>query len=348
MAFLKVYSCGMGGLMQENNLIIRISELSKNQMDIVGKKCANLGELFKAGFRVPPGFALTLNAYDEFMNQTGTLEEIRNRLKTFSADPQDPHDLGQFKALSKSIREIVESKAMPEEMDDLVTRYYTELCEKTGNKEVSVATRSAGPVSHPGQYETYLYVKSLPDVKKHIVMVWGSTFNTRSLVARARKGLSLDHDPIGVAVIEMVNAKAAGVMFTACPNTADKSKIFIEGNWGLGESVVGGNVSPDTWVVDKYSYQIVDSKVSVKERECKLDPEKGRVSICEVSTERKKAFCLDEGEVIALAKVGTEIEKHFGVAQDIEWAVSGEAPHNLFVLQARPEKFNITLRVSGF
>ena len=334
--------------MDAKNLIVRISELSKSQGDIVGKKCANLGELSKAGFRVPPGFALTLDAYHAFMNETGVLEEIRGHLKTFTADPQDPQDIPKFKALSKSIRGMVESRTIPEEIDHLVTRYYTELCEKSGREEVSVATRSAGPVSHPGQYETYLHIKGLSDVKEHILKVWGSTFNTRSLIARARKGLSLDYDPIGVAVIEMVNARAAGIMFTACPNTADKSKIFIEGNWGLGESVVGGNVNPDSWVVDKYSSQILDSKASVKERQCGLNPETGRVSICEVSANRQKAFCLEDDEVIKLARLGTEIEKHFFVAQDIEWAVSEEPTRDLFVLQTRPEKFNITIRISGF
>lgn len=334
--------------MDNVNFIIWINELTKGQGDIVGKKCANLGELSKAGFRVPSGFALTLKAYDEFMNKTGLSKKIRDHLKTFTADPQDPQDIPKFKALSRSIREIVESETLPEEIDHLVTRYYKDLCEKTGIEEVSVATRSAGPVSHPGQYETYLHIKGLSDVKAHILKVWGSTFNTRSLIARARKGLSLDYDPIGVAVIEMVNARAAGIMFTACPNTADKSKIFIEGNWGLGESVVGGNVNPDSWVVDKYSSQILDSKASVKERECRLDPETGRVSVCEVSSDRQKVFCLTDEEVIKLARLGTEIEKHFFVAQDIEWAVSEEPTRDLFVLQTRPEKFNITIRISGF
>jgi pyruvate,water dikinase len=334
--------------MKPTDFIFRISELGKEHVDIVGKKCANLGELSKAGFRVPPGFALTLKAYDEFMKKTGALEDIKNQLETFKADPQNPQDLTKFKALSKSVREIVESKTMPEYIDDLVTRYYEELCEKTGIESVSVATRSAGPLSHPGQYETYLHVKGLSKVKEHIVKVWASSFNTRSLVARVRKGLPLDYDPIGVAVIEMVNAKAAGIMFTACPNTADKSKIFIEGNWGLGESVVGGNVSPDSWVVDKYSSKIVDSRASVKEYECRLNPETGRVEICKVSEEKKQVFCLTNEEVIAIANLGTQIEKHFKVAQDIEWAVNEEIPNDLFVLQTRPEKFNITIKISGF
>lgn len=334
--------------MDSNKLIIRIRELTKDDGDVVGKKCANLGELYKSGFRVPPGFAMTLKAYEKFMKDSGILEEIPARLESFAGDANNPQDLGEFRALSKSLREIVESKEMSEEFDNLVTGYYTELCEETGIEDVPVATRSAGPVSHPGQYETYLHIRSLSDVKVHIKKVWASTFNTRSMVARARQGLPLDYDPIGVAVIQMVNARAAGIMFTADPNTADPSRIFIEGNWGLGEAVVGGNVSPDSWVVNKNTYEILVSRASVKERESILDPGTGKVAICEVPVERRQEFCLEEEEVKALAALGTEIERHFGRAQDIEWAVNGEAPHDLYVLQTRPEKFNISINISGF
>lgn len=334
--------------MESNHFIVRIDELSRDQGDLVGKKCANLGELCKAGFPVPPGFALTLKAYEEFLEETGALEAIRSHLATFDADPDDPQDLRKFKALSKSVRNIVQSKGMPDKIGHPVGCYYTALCEETGVEDVPVATRSAGPVSHPGQYETYLHITGLSDVKAHIVKVWSSTFNTRSLVARARKGLSLECDPIGVGVIEMVNAKAAGIMFTACPNTADPSKIFIEGNWGLGESVVGGNVSPDSWVVDKNTSEIVDSRASVKERECRLDRETGKVSISEVPPSRQKAFCLEDEKVIALANLGKEIEKYFGRAQDIEWAVNDQPPHDLFILQTRPEKFSLSIKISGF
>lgn len=334
--------------MEENYLAIGINELSKEHVSSVGKKCANLGELSRAGFRVPPGFALSLNAYDEFMKKTDALEEIKAQVERFKADPSNPQDLAKFKVLSKSLREIVESKNMPPEIDSLITGYYKDLCRKTGTEDTSVAVRSAGPVSHPGQYETYLHVRSLPDVKQHILKVWASSFNTRSLFARAQRGLPLAYDPIGIAVIEMVNARAAGIMFTADPNTADKSKIFIEGNWGLGESVVGGNVSPDSWVVDKYRSKIVVSRASVKEHECRLDPDTGKVIIGNVPTDRKEVFCLTEEQVIAIADLGAKVEKHFKVAQDMEWAVSEDPPNDLYVLQTRPEKFNISINISGF
>jgi len=330
------------------NLIIRIRDLTKKEDHIVGKKCANLGELYQVGFPVPPGFAMTLEAYKEFMKGSGALEEIRGHLESFSGDAKDIQDLQKFKVLSKSLRGIMESKAIPEVLDQLVTDFYSELCEETGIEDVPVATRSAGPVSHPGQYETYLYIRGLADVKAHVKKVWSSTFNIRSLISRARKELPLDYDPIGVAVIQMVNASAAGIMFTADPNTGDPNKIFIEGNWGLGESVVGGNVTPDRWVVNKKTFEIIVSKASVKNREYVLDPEKDKVAMCELPPERKEKFCLSDEQVKRLGVLGTAIEKHFGRAQDIEWALNAEPPDDFYVLQTRPEKFNISINISGF
>jgi pyruvate,water dikinase len=334
--------------METEYFVIRINELTKEHVDNVGKKCANLGELSKAGFRVPPGFALSLKAYDEFMNKTDALKEIKDQTERFNADPSSPEDIVKFKGLSKSLREIVESKNIPAEIDSQIVSYYKELCRKIGAEDTRVAVRSAGPVSHPGQYETYLHVRGLQNVKQHILKVWSSSFNTRSLIARARRGLPLAYDPIGVAVIEMVNARAAGIMFTADPNTADKSKIFIEGNWGLGESVVGGNVTPDSWVVDKYISKIVDSKASVKEYECRLDLDTGKVIICNIPADRKQTFCLTEEQVLAIADLGTKAEKHFKGAQDMEWAVSEDPPYDVYLLQTRPEKFNISINISGF
>ena len=178
---------------------------------------------------------------------------------------------------------------------------------------------------------------------KNIIKVWASTFNTRSLIWRAREGLPIESDPIGVAVLQMVNAKAAGVMFTAEPNTADSSKILIEGTWGVGESVVSGAVTPDTWVVDKASLRITDRRLSAKAADNSPIPETGNTSPYGNAHEGQKG-CLSDEEVSALARTGKRIEEHFGSPQDIEWAVDGNSPpNNITILQTRPEKFRMSL-----
>ncbi|MFH0814404.1 MAG: PEP/pyruvate-binding domain-containing protein [Pseudomonadota bacterium] len=314
-------------------------ELGKEHSGLVGKKCANLGELTKGGFRVPPGFALVLEAYKRFLTRTGAIEEIRRYLDTFTADPNNPRDIPKYEEASKVIRGIVESKAMPTDMQDEIVAYYDELCQRTGIDAVPVATRSAGPESHPGQYETFLHVRGESDVIQKIVKVWASTFNTRSLMARARGGLLLEYDPIGVGVLKMTNARVAGVMFTLNTTNGDNSKITIEGSWGLGESVVSGRVVPDYWMVDKVRLEITKVITKKKLTQCVYDLKTKSAVFEDIPPEMQDILCLTSEEVIELARLGKEIEKHYGCAQDIEWAIDQdlEFPRNVFLLQTRPE-----------
>ncbi len=316
-----------------------LHELGKEHNTLVGKKCAHLGELTKAGFPVPKGFALTLDAYDIFLNETGAAEELKKHFASFEGNPDDNKDFPKFEAASTVVRDLVESKNMPESLEGVVSQFYSGLCEATGCRDLSVSTRSAGPESHPGQYESFLYISGTADVMKRIIKVWASTFNTRSLIARARGGFPLDRDPIGVCVLQMIDAKAAGVIFTLNPANGDLSKIAIEGNWGLGESVVSGNVTPDKWMVDKVTYECVESRISEKTCEYILDGASGKVVAATIPPERANVRCLTDSEVTELTRVAKRIEQHYGTAQDIEWAIHREyaLPESVFILQTRPE-----------
>jgi pyruvate, water dikinase len=328
--------------------IFRLEDLCQGDSGLVGKKCANLGELTRAGFQVPPGFALSVAAYDQFLKETGALDEIRRHFSTFDADPNNPKDMPRFSESSRIVRQIVESAAMPASLGNAIGDLYVELCRKTGIENVFVSTRSAGPVSHPGQYESYLFVRGRDEVLLNVKKVWASTFNTRSLVARARKDLPLEYDPIGVAVLRMVDARAAGVMFTAEPTTGEPWKVIIEGNWGVGESVVSGSVTPDHWVVDKRSGAIIERKISQKTIQHALDTATGKACSLEVKSDQQCEACLANEEIVSLAKLGERVEGHFSRPQDIEWAIDKERPANIFVLQTRDEKFHIELHLAGF
>jgi pyruvate,water dikinase len=317
-----------------NEWISWLEDLTQADSGKVGRKCANLGELTRAGFNVPAGFAICLQAYQEFLETTGAGETIREYFASFEADPDDPKQLAKYHEASAVVRKIVESTDMPGPIGEGLADYYQRLCGRTGTGEVPVATRSAGPASHPGQYESFLNVCGLGDVSQNVIKVWASTFNTRSLVARARKGLPLDSDPIGVAVLTMVDADAAGVMFTADPTTADAGRMIIEGSPGLGETVVGGAVIPDNWTVDATRLVIIGRKIAPRAAAPGRSDEAGGPEGC----------LLDE-EVIEIARVGKLIEKHFGKPQDIEWAVDRGARSNpVFILQTRPENFRINFR----
>lgn len=312
--------------------ILWFEDLGQESNDQVGKKCANLGEMTKMGLRVPPGFALTLEAYTNFMSLSGAGEEIG---KYLDGVQHSFEEIRHFNEASKEMRSIVESKGMPEKMMEIILSHYRELCHKCRVEEIPVSTRSAGAASHPGQYETYLNVIGESDLIEKITQVWASTFNPRSLSARKRAGVSLRSDPIGVAVVKMVDARAAGVLFTADPNTGDTSRMIIEANWGLGESVVGGEAMPDRIILDKDSLEIVEKKLGSKRKYVAFKD----VGVVESDTpqEKSETFCLTDLEALEIGKMGKVLEEHFGVPQDCEWALdrSLTSPENVVLLQTR-------------
>jgi pyruvate,water dikinase len=329
-------------------VVFGFDELRQEDAERVGKKCANLGELTAAGFRVPPGYAVSLEGYARFMNETGVRSRIDDFLGSFEADPSKTADMPRYEEASAAIRKMVEETALPPDLEAAIRERYSALCQTAGLREVSVATRSAGPASHPGQYESYLHLRGAADVVAGVRRVWSSTFNQRSLIARARQGLDVAYDPIGVAVLQMVDAKAAGVMFTANPGDGDTDKIYIESNWGLGESVVAGEVTPDSFLVSKADLEILSRSISQKKIWFTLDPATGKVGFGEVPEEKRNVPTLADDEVREIARVGALIETHFGAAQDIEWAVDakGAVPESIMFLQTRPAK-NIVQKKSA-
>jgi pyruvate,water dikinase len=311
-----------------------LDEVGQEHNDLVGKKCANLGEIYRIGLPAPPGFALAVEAYNKFLTETGAIRELWQYLSEFSADPQDAE---RCQEAAKVMRWIVESKKMPKDMEDTIASYYDALCQRCGIADVAVAVRSAGTASHPGQYETYLNVKGKTDLMEKIIRVWSSTFNTRSLISRARQGLPLESDPIGIAVIKMIHARCAGICFTADPNTGDRSKITIEANWGLGESVVGGMIVPDRWTLDKESLAVLEKRLGEKRAQIALCESGVREE--EITSDRRSVFCLSDEEATKIGQLAKIVESHFGIPQDLEWAIDSDSPflESVLLLQTRPE-----------
>jgi pyruvate,water dikinase len=314
--------------------IYRIEELGQEFNNLVGKKCANLGEMAKIGVQVPPGFSLSVEAYKKFMSETGADNEIKSYLSSLDHNFES---IDHFNEASEVLRSMVESKEMPSDLRDGIMELYEEVSKKCGVESVAVSTRSAGASSHPGQFETHLNVIGRKEVIRHIIKVWSSTFNPRSLAARKRVGAPLESDPIGVAVIKMVNALSAGVLFTADPNTGDTSKMIIEANWGLGESVVGGEAMPDVFILDKGSLEIIEKRLGTKKNYITFKT----VGVVDQKTtpEMRSSFCVKDEEIKELGRLGIALEKHFGVPQDTEWAVEKDrpCPESIVMLQARPE-----------
>lgn len=316
--------------------VIPFEELGKDDLDFVGKKCANLGEMIKIGMPVPPGFALTIECHRHFMEETGIAQEIRQYItNTF---PNGLKNIQQYEEASKVICNIIESKEMPREIQDEILSAYMDLCKKCGNEHIPVAVRSAGAKSHPGMYDTFLNVKGEQELLKKIVKVWSGAFNTRSIAAVSQKGLSVaDAPPIGIGVQSIIPSRSAGVCFTVDPVTGDTSRIVLESNWGMGESIVGGTATPDRHMLDKQSLEILSKVPGAKTMEV-VCMEEGNTIEQKVTEERQRAFCLKDEEAKRIAELARTLESHFKSSQDMEWAIDSARgfPENVFLLQTRP------------
>ncbi|MBF7084448.1 PEP/pyruvate-binding domain-containing protein [Desulfallas sp. Bu1-1] len=322
----------------QSKMIYWLKELKQEDLYLVGKKCANLGEMTNHQLPVPPGFAISLEAYRKFIFETGLQEEIS---KILNEAYYSKHPIDDLELLSKKIRSMMESATMPDDIKQEIIKFYHELSKKMGKKHLKVAVRSSGPVSMPGSYETFLYVHGDDDVINKVIKCWSSTFNARSLATKIKNKVSIEDAPIGVAVIKMVNAKAAGVLFTINPITGDRSKMLVEANWGLGESIVSGRVGPDRFRLNRFTSAVEERTLGSKEEECVYDAELGEVVFKPIPEERKKMFCLTDEELDQLVRLGKKVEAYFGnVPQDIEWAFDRdmEFGKNLLLLQARPEQ----------
>jgi pyruvate,water dikinase len=326
----------------ENELVLWFERLRKTDIPSVGGKNANLGEMTSAGIPVPPGFAVTAYAYRKFIEEKHIASKIYEIIAETVTDPADPK---QYETASKKIRALIEKTPMPKEVENAIKAAYKELCKKLGINDVFVAVRSSATAedlpdaSFAGQQETFLNVKGVNDLLEKTVKCWSSLFTPRAIFYRNEKGFAHEKVLISVGVQKMVNSKAAGVMFTINPVTGDSSQIVIEGNYGLGEAVVSGAVTPDDFVVDKKSLNVVEKRIAKKSLQYIRDPKTGKTVHSEVPREKQEKPCVSDEEILKLAELAGRIDKHYGKAQDIEWAIDRDLPFpgNVFIVQSRPE-----------
>jgi len=318
--------------------------LGEGHNDIVGKKCANLGEMLKMGLRVPPGFALSIDMYLKFIRETGAEEEMARYIEGLGETKDEGITL--FEEISKTIRGFIREKDMPSGIKEAIRARYYELCERVGIPDIPVSVRSAGTESRPGMFETYLNVRGIEDVLEKVKKVWASAYTTRAVAFRINKGLPVLGDELGVAVPKMVNARASGITFTVDPVTGDGSKIILEANWGLGEGVVSGAESVDGFIVDKESLEIATRHVG-KKAKCVVFTEHG-ADWAEVPEKMQGTPCISDDEILEIARVARSVEKSLGCPQDMEWAVDQDLPfpESIFWLQTRPAKIAAKKMVS--
>ncbi|GAB4273065.1 MAG: PEP/pyruvate-binding domain-containing protein [Pararhodobacter sp.] len=301
----------------------------------VGGKCSSLGEMTQAGVAVPPGFAVTTDAYIAMINDSGLNAEIARHLSNV-----DPEDIESIDRAAQAIRIRMRSHRMPAEVEASIRAAYAAMGEDTPVAVRSSATAEDLPdASFAGQQDTYLWVHGADDVIEKVRDCWASLYSTRAVAYREKNRIPHTEVHMSVGVQKMVNARAAGVAMTLDPVTGDRTRIVIDAAWGLGELVVSGVVTPDNFTVEKVLMEIMDRKISDKHVELVGDPALGEAVEREVEEPRRRQPSLTDAEVIAVAALAKRLEKQNKCPQDVEWAIDADLPEgeNLLALQSRPE-----------
>ncbi len=326
--------------MKDEPYVLWLQDCNKDCLAQVGGKCASLGEMIQAGIHVPPGFAVTTAAYRDFLEKAGIRQEIQRMLAGIG-----PDDVEATETASQTIRQMMGSSPIPAQIEDAIAGAYERLCVDCGAPDLPVAVRSSATAedlpgaSFAGQQETTLWVRSSVSVMIRTAICWSSLFTPRAISYRLAMGFPHDKVLISVGVQKMADSRTAGVMFTLNPSNGDRSSIAIDASWGLGESVVSGMVTPDNFLVNKITLDIVKRTASPKLIEYIPDPNGARAEVVDVSPERQNVLCMSDQELVALAQLGKKLEQHYGGPQDIEWAIDRDLPfpQNVVALQCRPE-----------
>ena len=311
-----------------------LAEIALGDRPHVGGKGGSLGELHRAGIAVPPAFVVRTRAFERFIETLEREAPLRARIEALRAE-----DLEAITACSQDLRARLESAELPADLLDEISAAHAELCGGTAPRAVAVrssaTTEDAAEASFAGLQDTYLWVRSPGEVLQKVRSCWASLYSTESITYRLKHGFPEESVAMAVVVQTMVDARAAGVMFTRSPTTGDRSVITIEGAWGLGSAVVGGEVTPDRWVLGKITGDISVRDISDKAIEHVPAPA-GGIDAVPVAEERRRTACLSDEELQTLRAVGRRVERHYGRPQDIEWAVERHTGA-ILLLQSRPE-----------
>jgi pyruvate,water dikinase len=317
-------------------LVRSLDEIGRGDIGSVGGKGANLGEMVRAGFPVPGGFVVTTAAYQEFVRSSKLAARISALLERLDVD-----DATRLTEAADALRALIRSATVPETVERAIADAYARLTGPTGAAAAAalVAVRSSATAedtaqfSFAGMFESFLNVRGRDALVQRVKDCWASSFGARILFYRVKQRLPPEM-LVGVVVQRMVSADKSGVMFTADPATNDPRRLVIEAAWGLGEVVVGGQVTPDRYVIDKGSLRVLERNVGRKEFMLTRDARTGETTRVDLAQDdRATAPTLTDSELHRVAELGKRVEAHYGVPQDIEFAVAGDA---LFLTQTRP------------
>ena len=316
------------------------NEIDKNDIPVVGGKGANLGELTQKGLDVPPGFCVTAGAYNHFINYAELDEVIRELIRGL-----DEEDSSMLQEVSKAIQDRINKGNIPADLREEIINAYKDLSDKIGLENPEVAVRSSATAedlpeaSFAGQQDTYLHISGVEELINYVRRCWASLWTARAIYYRVKQ--NFDHFDVSLSVViqKMVNSGKSGVMFTANPINNNTNEIMINASWGLGEAVVSGTVTPDEYLINKNSKEVIERHIA--EKNIMIVKKKDGVGTEEVKVadyigeEYVNSQCLSDEEIMVLVDYGLKIEELYGSHQDIEWGFDKDTK-KLYILQSRP------------
>lgn len=301
------------------------SEIGKNDAAIAGGKGASLGELTQAGIRVPPGYVILSSAFEKFLETSDINIEINTILKTVNVDAM--HTVEQASAQIQRL--ILEEKEIPKEIEQEILNSFKELDTEFVAVRSSATAEDSAEAAWAGQLDTFLNTTE-KTLLHNVRECWASLFTPRAIFYRFEKELNNEHISVAVVVQKMVNSDSAGIAFSVHPVTEDRNQMIIEAGFGLGEAVVSGQITPDSYVVTKEPRKILDKNVI--EQKKGLFRKQGGGNEWKETTNGSEQVLTDD-EILKLSETILMIENHYGSPQDIEWAKEGS---DMYVVQSRP------------
>jgi len=310
--------------------IVSLAEVSESDLPLVGGKASKLGELVRQGLPVPPGFVLTTEAYDAFVNETVLKTELPAALATIETDRPET-----IEAASLRIRKAFETAPFPPALQRELETAYEMFARQFGVRFCAVRSSATAEdlegASFAGLQDTYLNITGTAQVVAAVRKCWGSLFTPRVLIYRHRKGFDQGAVRLAVLIQKMVDATVSGILFTRDPNTGENHMI-VEAGWGLGEAIVGGEVTPDHYVIDGASQKIVHKQLS-EQRVRLIRAEGGGNRREDVPADQRSAQKLPDHRLQRLVSLARLIESHYRRPMDVEWCGDDDT---LYIVQARP------------
>ena len=303
------------------------SQLSAKDANVAGGKGASLGEMTRLNFPVPPGFVVLARAFDRFLEESDMGIEIESKMH--SADTQDIH---LTERVSREIRALMREALFPKDIGEEIKEEFARLKAKYVAVRSSATAEDSSSASWAGELESYLNVtkKNLLEAVKNC---WSSLFTPRAIFYRHEKGLHKTSVSVAVVIQKMIQSEVSGICFTAHPVTKDRDQMVIEAGYGLGEAIVGGKITPDTYIVHKHKgpFDVLDKNISSQEK-MTVRGVRG-IEEVKVPKQKQEKQKLTENNILELAKICQRIEGHYRYPQDIEWAYARD---KFYIVQSRP------------